>query len=330
MTTENKNTIHDFSNISILVIGDIMIDQYWYGKVNRISPEAPVPILQLESKENRLGGAANVALNLLAMGAKTQLLGMIGDDESVTIAKDLISDSGLKMEDILVFKNRKTTLKSRIMAKGQHLLRVDHETTHQLSPTELKRVIQKFEDIINHNDIQGIILQDYNKGFLHPTLIKKIIKMANDRNIKTFVDPKTQNFYAYKGCTVFKPNKKEAFDATNINLDNIEGLIRVDNNIRKQLSHKYSFITLGKEGVFISDGKIFKKIDTRTRSISDVCGAGDSVMAIISLYLLKNIPIDIIAELSNIAGGQVCEVPGVSPIEREKFITEVKQRDLAL
>lgn len=327
MTAENKNTIHDFSNISILVIGDIMIDQYWYGKVNRISPEAPVPILQFESKENRLGGAANVALNLLAMGAKTHLLGMVGDDESIIIAKDLISESGLNMEDILVFKNRKTTVKSRIMAKGQHLLRIDYETNHQLSVLELKRATQKFEDIINHNKIQGIILQDYNKGFLHPKLIKRIIKMANERNIKTFVDPKTQNFYAYKGCTVFKPNKKEAIDATNINLDNIDGLIRADSNFRKQLAHEYSFITLGKEGIFISDGKISKKIETRTRSIADVCGAGDSVMAIISLYMLKNLPLDMIGEFSNIAGGQVCEVPGVSPIEREKFITEIKQRD---
>ena len=321
-------SVHDFSQTRVLVIGDIMIDQYWFGEVKRISPEAPVPVVDLQTIENRPGGAANVALNLISMGAQVKLLGITGDDSQGQLLQELLQLSGISSSGIITSGERKTTVKCRIMAHGQNLLRVDQEDAMDLTNKEWLLVQKKFEELCQSQKPDVIILQDYNKGLLTQASIRFFIDYANQNGIPIMVDPKKKNFFAYQGCTVFKPNKKEVQEALQAARDVEPGeLYRI---LASKIQAEYFFITLGAEGMLVGSKDDYTIYPTRKRFIVDVCGAGDTVLSIISLYWAKKIPAGLIARLANIAGGQVCAVGGVAPVDKTAFLEEMEHQGIIL
>jgi rfaE bifunctional protein kinase chain/domain len=309
----------DFRDLHLLIVGDVMIDRYISGDVKRISPEAPVPVVDQKSYENRAGGAANVALNVLNLGAKATLLSVAGEDEAKLILNEVLEKySGLNL-DIYTCPDRKTTVKTRIMAGNQHLLRVDNEDKHDINATQEKEIIDRFSKLLSTDTINGVILQDYNKGLLTPQVIESIINYCVSKDIPTFIDPKEKNFFAYKGCTFFKPNKKEVMQSVGLRME----LADIDKYLRERLTHKVSLITLGKEGLYIHDGTKGTIYPASPRMISDVCGAGDSVISVVSLCYLKGMDLSSIARVANVAGGQVCELPGVVPVNYQNLKTEL-------
>lgn len=309
----------DFSDLHLLIVGDIMIDRYISGDVKRISPEAPVPVVDQKSFENRAGGAANVALNVLNLGAKATLLSIAGEDEAKLLLNEVLGKySGLNL-DIYTCPDRKTTVKTRIMADNQHLLRVDNEDKHDINATQENEIIDRFSKLLATDTINGVILQDYNKGMLTLHVIESIINFCVSKGIPTFVDPKEKNFFAYKRCTFFKPNKKEVLQSTGLRME----LTDIDKYLRERLTHEVSLITLGKEGLYIHDGTKGTIYPASPRMISDVCGAGDSVISVVSLCYLKGMDLSSIGKVANVAGGQVCELPGVVPVNYQNLKAEL-------
>jgi D-glycero-beta-D-manno-heptose-7-phosphate kinase len=313
-------TLPDFSDLHMLVIGDVMIDRYIHGHVTRISPEAPVPVVEQKSIENRAGGSANVAVNLKALGAQVTLLSIGGCDQDFDILNEILSETRIETH-IQRLLNRKTTTKTRVMSGNQQLLRIDHEDKHDIDASAEALLEKSFHNMISESQFDGIILQDYNKGMLTERFIKTIIETANGINIPTFVDPKEKNFFAYKNCTLFKPNKKEIRQAVgSLSWD------EADFEIRQKLQNQYSVITLGSEGIYINNGHKGQIYPTNQRIIADVCGAGDTVISIISLGYIKGMETEDLAIIANMAGGQVCETPGVVPVKLEKLKKELIQR----
>jgi len=323
MNSENSAPLHDFSGVHVLVAGDVMIDQYLHGVIERISPEAPVPVVTQRHLENRLGGAANVALNLKAMGARVSLTGMTGDDEESDTCRQLLLSSDINAQYLLNFPGRPTTLKTRIMAQGQHVLRIDREQISYLSQEELASATAVISNLFETDCPDVVILQDYNKGFLHPKLVQNIIGMAQDKGIPTVVDPKKWHFEAYRGCTVFKPNRKEISEYLNRDIRHFEALVEAHQSLKDVLHHTASFITLGKDGIFVAEGDDTSIVPAKAKQIVDVCGAGDTVLSILALYLVKKLPLQQIARFANAAGAQVCSKPGVAAINKESFLQEI-------
>lgn len=317
---QTDNIFEAFKDLNILVIGDVMIDRYINGKVNRISPEAPVPVVNWETTENRLGGAANVALNLKALGANPYLLSIIGDDENGEVFKQLLPTNGLSSRGILSSKQRSTSVKTRIIASNQHLLRVDRETTNDLSAQEQKMLLTELQKLLELKEIQAILLQDYNKGVLSHKVIREIILESIKRDIPTAVDPKYKNFWAYKHISLFKPNLREVQQQLNFEVEpTLSSLEVVSKHIKNKLGNRYTIITLSEKGIFLDDkGKCFL-IPTQPRAIADVCGAGDTVISVLSLGLALDYDMKEIVNLANLAGGIVCEEVGVVPINKEKL-----------
>jgi rfaE bifunctional protein kinase chain/domain len=310
-------TLPDFSNLHIMVIGDIMIDRYIHGIVERISPEAPVPVIDVKSTEDRLGGAANVCANLIALGSKVTLLTMIGDDEEGTKIQKMLNEVGNLRCVISIIKDRKTTVKARFMSGSQQMLRVDSEDKHDVSQDDL---IHSFNECIEATKIDGIIMQDYNKGLLTQSFIKRILEVAQKNNIPTFVDPKEKNFWSYEGCTVFKPNRKEIERAVGHSISLNDDLHSI---INARLNNHVTLVTLGKDGIYYGNDQENGIALTKPRYISDVCGAGDTVISVATLCYCMNMQLEELATLANLAGGQVCEIPGVAVIDRTKLCNEL-------
>lgn len=310
----------DFSNLNILVIGDVMIDRYLSGKVERISPEAPVPVIHLKGEENRLGGAANVILNIQALGAKAIIGSVIGEDEAGRNFQQILVESNLATEAILISTDRQTTVKTRIIAQNQQLLRADREDTHYLTADEESQLISLVKEICNKDQIDLILFQDYNKGVLSPDLIEAMLIEGKQRGIKLAVDPKKDNFWAYQNVDLFKPNLREIQQQLDFRVDpNLEDLDRADQYIRQQLNNRYTMITLASHGVYVSDGEKSAIYPTQKRQISDVSGAGDTVISVAACGLAKGMPLEELAVLANLAGGQVIEKPGVVAIDLEQL-----------
>jgi rfaE bifunctional protein kinase chain/domain len=315
-----KTLFQGFNDKKVLIIGDSMIDAYLWGEVNRMSPEAPVPVVEVKKHENRLGGAANVALNLKALGANPILCSVIGTGERGVLFEKLMKESNLSIEGILSTKNRKTTIKTRVIAENKHQLRIDEEETSPIVQVEnfLKLTISLM------NDIDVIILQDYNKGVLTPEIIEGVIATANKKGIPTIVDPKKLNFNSYKNCTIFKPNLAEIKAGMNIdfNANNIGEIEKSTAELRKKLSAKGVLLTLSDKGICINSVKEFKHTPAFKRNIIDVSGAGDTVISVASLCLASNMYYSDLSVLSTLAGGIVCEEVGVVPINKEKLLKE--------
>ena len=319
-----KSIFDSFNKFNILIIGDVMVDSYMWGKVDRISPEAPVPIIMSTKQENRLGGAANVALNVQALGANPILCAIIGKDSKAKNFFSLLQKRNLPKEGITESKNRKTTVKTRIIADNQHILRVDEEINSVLDKETEIKFIENILTILSNKQIDAIIFEDYDKGCITPKVIKSIVEFANKKNIPTLVDPKKRNFMEYKNVTLFKPNFKELIEGskTDIEKGNFEDIFKASKKLHKELSCKYFLVTLSELGVFISFNNSFKTIPAEIRDIADVSGAGDTLIGTASLCLAAGLDPELIAGISNLAGGLVCEKVGVVPINKDQLLQE--------
>jgi len=307
--TYASEIFNSFDRLNVLVVGDVMIDRYLEGEVSRISPEAPVPVVHLKQSENRLGGAANVALNIKALGGTPYLCSLLGEDEFGRQFSELLPEYGLSNKYMVSSTERTTTVKTRIIAQHQHLLRVDSEDTHDLSQSESRHYLKT--------------IQDYNKGVLSHKIINEIILEAIKRDIPTAVDPKFKNFWSYKHVTLFKPNLKEirAQLPNTVGAD-LESLKKAAEKLRNKLGNQITLITLSERGLFIDKEGDSLIQPTQERSIADVCGAGDTVISIAAMGLAVGMDIQQIATLSNLAGGQVCERVGVVPVNLEQLKLE--------
>lgn len=313
-----------FKTKRILVVGDVMIDAYMLGKVNRVSPEAPVPIVSLEKQEQRLGGAANVALNLLSLGATPILCSVVGSDRDGDQLKQLVQQQGMPTAGIISSTARVTTVKTRVIGNNQHLLRIDGEDTHALTSEESTTFYQAIESIIHTEKIDAIIFEDYNKGVLTSSIITQVIALANKKNIPTAVDPKKDNFLAYKGVTLFKPNLKELKEGVGIDCS-FQNRVAFDQAImalESALQNEITFVTLSEHGVFIKNNTTSFHNPAHMRNIADVSGAGDTVISVATLCLTADCSIQTIAALANLSGGLVCEKSGVVTIQPEQLIIE--------
>jgi len=314
-----------FKNKNILVIGDVMIDSYLFGNVERISPEAPVPIVDITHKENKLGGAANVAANIKNLGGTPLLCSIIGDDQDGNIFLDLLKKLDISSKYIYKISNRITTNKTRVVGNNHQMIRIDNEIKSELNSTDSIHILDLVKKIFNDHKIDCILIEDYDKGLLNEIIIYQIILRAKYLKIPIIVDPKKKNFHYYKDITLFKPNLKELKEGLNLSNPNINELLESGASILHNKGIEIVFITLSENGIFVSynkDNKIINKIIPSTpREVVDVSGAGDCVIAVVSM-LLYDLDIEEIAKISNIAGGIACEEVGVIPIEKEKLLKE--------
>ena len=330
LITEEEIT-HLFSRFSlckVLVIGDVMVDSYLIGKVDRISPEAPVPVVALKERINLLGGAANVALNIKSLGAEAILCSVIGNDKQADILLDLMKKEGLKPDGIIRSSDRITTTKFRIIGNRMQMLRVDEEVDTDLNVADSSELLASISNLITNHKPEVIILQDYNKGVLSPYVIEKVAEMASEAGIPVAVDPKKKNFTAYKGITLFKPNLKEISEGLKTDVDplSIESLRKAAEILHNKQNVQLVMITLSEYGVFVSsknaDGDISVIIPAVLRSIADVSGAGDTVISVAALCLATQTDPVFMATLSNLAGGLVCEESGVVPVNKIRLMVE--------
>lgn len=323
MTKETLDKLfNDMQQMHVLVIGDVMLDNYRWGVIERMSPEAPVPIVTVKQRDNRLGGAANVALNCVALGARVTLASVIGDDAEGKELMRLASEAGIDTQLLIQSKYRPTTTKTRIISDDKHMMRLDEEVCDDLTTVEEHPFIDAVMRYLQIEKPQVVIFEDYNKGVLKDNVIHKIVAHCNEIGIVTTVDPKYKNFLEYKNVTVFKPNLKEVREGLNVPLTEIteQSLNEVHVQLKDKLNHKVSFITLSEKGVYYSNGSS-GIIPTHAKDIKDVSGAGDTVIAVASMvYTLTN-DAALMATVSNIAGGLVCGHVGVVPVDK----TELKK-----
>lgn len=313
-----------FAGKKIAVVGDVMLDAYMRGDVHRISPEAPVPIVSLEKQEDRLGGAANVALNLVSLGAQAIICSVIGDDRDGDRLIDLLREQGISSDGIVQSPYRQTTVKTRVIGNNQQLLRIDAEQTDNINAEEENQVIAKIENLLDEG-IDALIFEDYNKGVLTPKVIGALISLCRERNVVTTVDPKKDNFLAYKGVTLFKPNLKELKEGLNTQFSVLDrpAFETAVNQLEAVLENEITFITLSEHGVFIRNRNEKQYIPAHVRNIADVSGAGDTVISVATLCLAAGLPVMEIAWIANLAGGLVCESSGVVSIEKHQLKTEM-------
>ena len=308
-----------FKNMKVLIVGDAMIDAYMWGKIERQSPEAPVPVVEIEKHENRLGGAGNVARNIRSLGANPILCSVLGDDYNGKHLKELLEKEDLSTNGILIESGRKTTIKTRVISENKHQLRIDEE---QVNYIELEKA---FLDLVYSNllDTDVIILQDYNKGVLTPFVIESIIQKATKINIPTIVDPKTKNFRSYKNCDIFKPNLKEIKTGYNMNFDEntMSEISSITKELLQMINAKGILLTLSEKGVCMQTTDNFTHIKAEKRNIIDVSGAGDTVISTAALCLAAKTDLVILSQFANLAGGLVCEKVGVVPIEKSLLLT---------
>jgi rfaE bifunctional protein kinase chain/domain len=317
-----------FSSCKVLVIGDVMVDSYLIGKVDRISPEAPVPVVALKQRDNMLGGAANVALNIKSLGAEAILCSVIGSDKQADVLLELMKKEGLKTDGIIHSSDRITTTKFRIISNHMQMLRVDEEIDTDLNEADSYNLMASISNIVSTQKPDIIILQDYNKGVLSPLVIRQVAELASKAGIPVAVDPKKKNFTAYKGIMLFKPNLKEISEGLKTEIDplSIESLQKAAELIHHSQDIPLVMITLSEHGVFISSkkatGNDYVIIPAVLRSIADVSGAGDTVISVAALCLAAKTDPVMMATLSNLAGGLVCEESGVVPVDKIRLMVE--------
>ena len=301
-----------------------MIDSYLWGKVNRISPEAPVPIVTVKNKERRLGGAANVALNIQALGANPILCSVIGVDIEGQAFMELLKTQKLSQKGILKSRDRITTVKTRIIGNNSQLLRVDEEEETDIIYTETQQLLTLISYIINHDKIDVIIFEDYNKGLINTKLISKVVELSKSKNIPTCVDPKKKNFNSYKGVSLFKPNIKELREGTKLDnyVENINEIQRAVSSYRVKQKIETVLVTLAEKGVITNSRKVKEHLPAHIRSIADVSGAGDTVISVASLCRALECSDILTAAISNLSGGLVCEQIGVVPVNKEQLLEE--------
>jgi rfaE bifunctional protein kinase chain/domain len=311
-----------FNHLRVLVIGDLMLDSYVWGKVERISPEAPVPVVNVQRRELRLGGAGNVLLNVQSLGAEAIVCSVIGTDNSGDLLRGSLIEKGLNCEGLIRSQERITTIKERIIAGSQQVVRIDTETDKPISSEESVALVEKAKSLIPSCHV--VIFEDYDKGVLTEENIAEITDFANLHQVPTVVDPKKRNFLAYKNTTLFKPNLKELKEGLKVDFDASQPneLRTIVARLKEQLHLKGALITLSELGVFIDfQGEIYQ-LPAHIRQIADVSGAGDTVISIAACCVALGLSSDTIAGISNLGGGLVCERVGVVPIDKAILKTE--------
>ncbi len=319
----------NFDELRVLIVGDVMIDSYLFGTVDRISPEAPVPVVAVKERSERLGGAANVALNIKALGSEAVICSVVGNDERAKIFETLLKNHHMPVNGLVRSDNRITTTKFRVIGNNVQMLRVDEEDTADLNQTEIQQLLDKFEQLLQTEHFDAVVLQDYNKGVLTKEVIRKVIERAAKHKIPVTVDPKRKNFSAYQGAALFKPNLKELRDGLGKTFsgNNFDELFREIGALQDEMRVQNVMVTLSEKGVIIRHkGKsenIEIHIPAHLRNISDVSGAGDTVISVATLCVALDQEPATIAAIANLAGGLVCEEVGVVPIDKNKLHDEV-------
>lgn len=327
MSVDLDKLFAGFSKMKVAVIGDVMLDTYWWGNVERISPEAPVPVVSVIQKEKRIGGAGNVALNVQSLGASVALLTILGDDEDGIELKKLLHEKNIDTRYILESKKRITTNKIRIISRNQHMMRLDAEMVNDLDFVDEENLQNQVQKFINTEKPDAVIFEDYNKGILTKSIIENTIAFCQKNNIISAVDPKRKNFFSYRNATLFKPNLNEAITGLNLLPEEVsaELLSNIHFQLKEKLDHSISLITLSEKGVFYQENDDQKILPSHRRNIADVSGAGDTVIAVASLIYAATKNIDLAARIANIAGGIVCEEVGTVPIQKEKLFQECQK-----
>lgn len=318
---------------NILIVGDVMVDAYMWGNVNRISPEAPVPIVEIQRRERRLGGAANVAVNIQSMGGNPVMCSVLGNDDESKEFLQIMYDHNMDKRGITTSDNRITTVKTRIIGNGTHMLRIDEEMTAPLAATDEQMMTDRLDKIFKTMNISAVILQDYDKGNLTPAVIDHVVELARRKKIITTVDPKHRNFANFHDVTLFKPNLKELKEGLNIEIDESSAeTMKRDLDEAALLLHQRQhidvvLITLSAKGVYVCDFRQEEPysliIPAHLRSICDVSGAGDTVISVITMALAAGLDVETAVRYANMAGGIVCEEVGVVPINRERLLSEL-------
>ena len=319
-----SSILNQFKDKQVLIIGDAMIDAYMWGNIHRMSPEAPVPVVDIEKRESRLGGAANVALNIQSLGAKPVLFSAIGTDHYGDVFMMLMEKQKLSREGLQRLSDRNTTVKTRIISDNKHVLRVDEEST---KPITEHFVATELEVLIRSKKFDVVIFEDYNKGLLTEKLITKAIQIATELKIPTIVDPKKDNFFAYKGVDIFKPNLKEIKEGLEIEFD-VLSESELSKNVAfvlEKLNAKGILLTLSEHGIYYQSKSKILRESAHKRNIVDVSGAGDTVVSVAALALACGLDDDDLMRIANLAGGLVCEKVGVVPILVEDLINSLKK-----
>ena len=311
-------------SLKVGIVGDVMLDTYMWGTVERISPEAPVPIVTLQKKEQRIGGAGNVALNIQSLNAQAFVLTITGDDDDARQLDALFFSNKINTRYSCKSNERITTNKMRVISRNQQMMRLDAEIVNDLNRQEEEKILENFEEFVRKEKPDLVILEDYNKGVLTEAVIRSVISICRKNDVLTAVDPKRKNFFEYKHVDLFKPNLKEAKEALNIITPTVDPVLlqNIHAELQNLLQHQLSLITLSEKGIFYQQQFDWGVIPSHLRNIADVSGAGDTVIATAALvYTATNDP-RLTAEISNIAGGLVCEEVGTVAINKEKLIHE--------
>ena len=318
-----EKLLENTKNKTIAVIGDVMLDQYFWGDVARISPEAPVPVVDIVSESYHLGGAANVAQNLISLGVTPMLCGLLGNDNRGKRFIEICDKMNIISRGLYQDDTRITTVKTRVIGNNQQIVRMDRELK-----TEINEKGENFiyEQIVNSPNLDGIIFEDYDKGTINKNLITKIISWAKSKNIPVFVDPKFNNFKNYQGATLFKPNKKETEIGLDIKMDSEEQVFLAGKKLLEECKLDNVLITLGADGMilFEKDGSVFS-VPTIARKVADVSGAGDTTIASLAAMFVAGATLEEAAIIANFAAGIVCEKPGIVAIGKDELIEITKK-----
>lgn len=319
-----KRYLSRFRRVRLLVVGDLMLDHYIWGKVNRISPEAPVPVVNVTSESLLLGGAANVANNVLSLGGRVELCGVIGPDDAGRKFLHALSQAGLGADGIVVEKGRQTTKKTRIIAHSQQVVRFDREQREKISKESQQRLSDFIQDRIK--SVDGIIVSDYAKGVIASNLMQGLMTLTRRNGISVIVDPKVSHFDLYQGSTVVTPNHLEAAQASGIETDGGDGLITAGKMLLKRLGSEAVLITRGEHGMSLFERRgTVTHIPTMAKAVFDVTGAGDTVNSTLGLALAAGAQMREAAVLSNLAAGIVVGIVGTATVNREALETALKR-----
>jgi D-beta-D-heptose 7-phosphate kinase / D-beta-D-heptose 1-phosphate adenosyltransferase len=320
--------VRQFTNSkkSIVVIGDVMLDRYLIGNVNRISPEAPVPVVLLKQSEDRAGGAANVAANLTGLGLKAQIIGCIGDDATGILLKKIITDSGIGIDNVIVSKSRPTVSKTRVMSGNQQIVRIDDESAAAFNADENKQLLNNVTKALDTKPAM-VILSDYAKGALSDTTCKTIIEQCKKLNIPVIADPKRRDYSKYKGATTLTPNKKETAEACGVDINETEALLKAAEQLKNSLDLEFLAVTRGEEGISLIDNNQIQHIPATAKKVFDVSGAGDTVIATLAAGLVHGLNPHDALQLANIAAGIVVGKVGTVPVTQAELLKTLVSED---